>query len=255
MPTSRRLRLRATLLLAALAIFVTIYVTSAPHATRDSVFYTRTADTLAREGDDATVQQRLRDAQDTAKKSAEQKADEFHGEEGRRRAEIAMKKVEAAAGAGAVADRGGVGAMEKVLAAQRLGMESADKAVEELNYILKRSPGMFCATGLLFEANAAAVIIFSKTYCPHSKKAKNILLDLYTITPPPHVVELDTHELGPSLQKALAETTGRKTVPNILVNGKSIGGGDEIEQLHLSNGLIQKIQELGGSRVQIVKGK
>lgn len=99
------------------------------------------------------------------------------------------------------------------------------------------------------------MIIFSKTYCPHSKKAKNILLDLYTITPSPYVVELDTHEQGAGLQEALAQTTGRKTVPNVLVNGKSIGGGDEIEALHLSNGLIQRIQELGGSRVQMVNGK
>jgi glutaredoxin len=102
-------------------------------------------------------------------------------------------------------------------------------------------------------ADKLAVIIFSKTYCPHSKKAKHILLDLYTITPPPHVVELDTHELGPGLQEALAQTTKRKTVPNVLVKGMSIGGGDEIEALHLSDGLIQRIQELGGSGVQVVK--
>jgi glutaredoxin len=79
------------------------------------------------------------------------------------------------------------------------------------------------------------------------------LLDLYTITPAPVVVELDTHELGPAVQEALAESTKRRTVPNVLVKGKSIGGGDEIEALHLSDGLIQRIQELGGSGVQIVK--
>lgn len=79
------------------------------------------------------------------------------------------------------------------------------------------------------------------------------MLDLYTITPAPVVVELDTHELGPAVQEALAESTKRRTVPNVLVKGKSIGGGDEIEALHLSDGLIQRIQELGGSGVQIVK--
>jgi glutaredoxin len=98
------------------------------------------------------------------------------------------------------------------------------------------------------------VIIFSKTYCPHSKKAKHILLDLYAITPPPVVIELDTHEQGVGLQAALAQTTGRKTVPNVLVNGKTIGGGDEVEALHMSDGLVQRIQELGGTRVQVMKG-
>jgi glutaredoxin len=95
------------------------------------------------------------------------------------------------------------------------------------------------------------VIIFSKSYCPFSKKAKNILLGKYDIEPAPHVVELDIHELGAALQDQLSTTTGRRTVPNILVNGKSIGGGDDIEELHESGKLIAKIQSLAGKKVQI----
>lgn len=71
------------------------------------------------------------------------------------------------------------------------------------------------------------VNIFSKTYYPHSLKGKHILLEAHTITPKPHVVELDIHPDGLALQGLLAKTTGRRTVPNILVNGKSIGSGDE----------------------------
>lgn len=90
------------------------------------------------------------------------------------------------------------------------------------------------------------VIIFSKSYCPYSKKAKSILLGHYDITPPPFVVELDQHPIGPALQQLLKENTGRGTVPNILVNGKSIGGGDDMAALDQSDELASKLRQLGG---------
>jgi len=97
------------------------------------------------------------------------------------------------------------------------------------------------------------VIIFSKTYCPFSKKAKKILLEKYSITPPPYVVELDEHPLGAQLQQKLGDMTGRNTVPNILINGRSIGGGDDVEALHLNNELIDKVQTMGGKRIMEAK--
>ncbi|EEQ86855.2 glutaredoxin domain-containing protein [Blastomyces dermatitidis ER-3] len=103
----------------------------------------------------------------------------------------------------------------------------------ELNAILKRSP----------------VIIFSKSYCPYSHKAKSILQSKYTITPGPFVVELDMHPLGPQLQEVLGRNTGRRTVPNVLVNGMTIGGGDDIEDLDVTGQLAAKIKTLGGKRV------
>lgn len=93
------------------------------------------------------------------------------------------------------------------------------------------------------------VIIFSKSYCPHSKKAKRILLENYKITPAPYVVELDNHELGPYIQDSLEKSTGRRTVPNILINGKSIGGGDDIQALHDEGKLIDKVKTMGGKRI------
>jgi len=122
-----------------------------------------------------------------------------------------------------------------VLKSDKPGPETKeDHDVEhELNDILKRGP----------------IIIFSKSYCPYSKKAKHILLDLYNITPAPYVVELDQHELGPGLQAALLKSTGRRTVPNILINGKSIGGGDDIEGLHRDGKLIDTVTSMGGKRI------
>ncbi|KAJ5761918.1 uncharacterized protein N7511_005300 [Penicillium nucicola] len=105
-----------------------------------------------------------------------------------------------------------------------------EEAKTELNAILKRAP----------------VIIFSKSYCPHSKRAKTILLDHYTIQPQPFVVELDQHPLGPYLQALLAQNTGRRTVPNVLVSGQSIGGGDSIAELDQRDELVSKLRQLGG---------
>lgn len=102
------------------------------------------------------------------------------------------------------------------------------------------------------------VIIFSKSYCPYSKKAKRILLEHYKITPAPFVVELDEHEIGPELQASLASSTGRRTVPNIMINGKSIGGGDDIQAMHEEGTLIDKVKSLGGKRIMemsVIKDK
>lgn len=80
-------------------------------------------------------------------------------------------------------------------------------------------------------------------------KAKHILLEKYNIVPEPYVVELDINPLGPQLQALLGKSTGRRTVPNVLIQGKSIGGGDDMEELDETDTLIAKIRELGGSRI------
>ncbi|KAK3168814.1 hypothetical protein OEA41_005262 [Lepraria neglecta] len=112
----------------------------------------------------------------------------------------------------------------------------------ELNAILKKGPSVSFRL-------ADGLIIFSKSYCPYSAKAKRILLEKYTIVPAPYVVELDKHPLGPGLQAALGKSTGRRTVPNILVNGRSIGGGDDIEALDESGGLLEKVTGMAGKRI------
>ncbi|OJI97678.1 hypothetical protein ASPVEDRAFT_303883 [Aspergillus versicolor CBS 583.65] len=119
---------------------------------------------------------------------------------------------------------------------QELEDEQA-KVKAELNGILKRSP----------------IIIFSKSYCPFSKKAKTILLEKYSIVPAPFVVELDQHPLGSQLQALLGENTGRQTVPNILVNGRSIGGGDDIVALDDHEELASRLKSLGSKWLQEVK--
>jgi glutaredoxin len=84
--------------------------------------------------------------------------------------------------------------------------------------------------------------------------------------PAPYVVELDLltqpifdasdespPTLGRKLQDLLAEITGRKTVPNILINGGSIGGSDEVVKLDADDELIKKIREMGGRWIHEVE--
>ena len=108
-------------------------------------------------------------------------------------------------------------------------------------------------------------MIFSKSYCPHSKRAKQLLLEIYDIIPKPVVVELDVLgptipqsvdsdeppvQLGKALQELLGETTGRRTVPNIMVGGRhSIGGNDKIWELHEAGLLAEEIKKLGGRKI------
>jgi len=242
MPSNRRFK--ATVLCIALALIIIIYVSSSPQRTRDSPFYTRTADALAQrekeeeggrgiESDDIAVQRRLREAADAAKISADKKAAAFHGEDVKQKGTEIKSKLDEEEASKSV-EKGGSDS-QKVVADDTAESEDDHRAENELNFILKRSP----------------IIIFSKSYCPFSKKAKDILLGKYSISPPPFVVELDEHSLGAALQAQLGKVTSRKTVPNILVNGKSIGGGDDIEELHQSGKLIQRIQDLGGKRVTI----
>lgn len=67
------------------------------------------------------------------------------------------------------------------------------------------------------------------------------------------MVELDEHPMGPYLQDELEEKTGRRTVPNILINGVSIGGSDEIVEMDKNDKLIGKVRDLGNKRVDIAE--
>ncbi|KAI0875826.1 thioredoxin-like protein [Hypoxylon argillaceum] len=114
--------------------------------------------------------------------------------------------------------------------------DDEDSEVEVvLRQILKKSP----------------VVIFSKTYCPYSKKAKGVLLEKYIIEPTPYVVELDEHPLGSKLQALLAEKTGRRTVPNIMIHGESVGGSDDIAELDTRKTLIDKFKSMGGKKLSM----
>lgn len=92
----------------------------------------------------------------------------------------------------------------------------------------------------LIEANK--VMVFSKTYCPYCDKAKKVF---NSIGAKYEVLELDQDADGNAIQDALHKMTGQRTVPNVFVGEKSIGGGSETEALQQSGELIPMLQSIG----------
>ncbi|KAI0775844.1 thioredoxin-like protein [Trametes elegans] len=92
------------------------------------------------------------------------------------------------------------------------------------------------------------LVVFSKTYCPYSIRAK-ALLAAYEIKPPPKIIEVNSRSDGPQIQGILSRLTGRSTVPNILLKGGSIGGSDDVHKLHGERRLKALLEE-GGLEVK-----
>ncbi|KAI8381296.1 thioredoxin-like protein, partial [Radiomyces spectabilis] len=82
------------------------------------------------------------------------------------------------------------------------------------------------------------LVVFSKTYCPYSKKAKAIL-DSFTLKEPYKVVEVDLRDDADQVKQRLGSLSGRYTFPNIFVNEKSIGGAAELQEMNSHGELHQ----------------
>ncbi|KAM5280402.1 thioredoxin reductase 3 isoform 1-T1 [Ctenodactylus gundi] len=80
-------------------------------------------------------------------------------------------------------------------------------------------------------------MVFSKSYCPHSTRVKELFSSLGVAY---NILELDQVDDGASIQEMLLEITSQKTVPNIFVNKVHVGGCDQTFQAHQS-GLLQKL--------------
>ncbi|KAL3493059.1 thioredoxin-like protein [Aspergillus germanicus] len=69
-------------------------------------------------------------------------------------------------------------------------------------------------------------VLFSKSYCPYCKASKSLLSELGANF---KVLELDQIDDGAALQDALQEISGQRTVPNIFINHKHIGGNSDLQ--------------------------
>lgn len=87
----------------------------------------------------------------------------------------------------------------------------------------------------LIEGNR--VMIFSKSYCPHCSRVKELFSSLGVEY---NILELDKVDDGASVQEVLSEITNQRTVPSIFVNKVHMGGYDQTFQAHKS-GLLQKL--------------
>ncbi|XP_058187422.1 monothiol glutaredoxin-S6 [Rhododendron vialii] len=81
------------------------------------------------------------------------------------------------------------------------------------------------------------IAIFSKSHCPYSVHAKRIFNELHEQA---FIVELDLRDDGYKIQDVLLELVGRRTVPQVFVNGKHVGGSDDLRTA-VQNGHLQNL--------------
>ncbi|KAK2774104.1 hypothetical protein FQN52_004417 [Onygenales sp. PD_12] len=79
------------------------------------------------------------------------------------------------------------------------------------------------AEGIIANNN---VVVFSKSYCPYCRATKQLLNDegaqFFSI-------ELDQVDDGAAIQDALQEITNQRSVPNIFIDRKHIGGNSDLQ--------------------------
>ncbi|KAG7446615.1 thioredoxin-like protein [Guyanagaster necrorhizus] len=92
------------------------------------------------------------------------------------------------------------------------------------------------------------VVVFSKSYCQFSKRAKT-LLESYDLDPPVKIIEVDLRDDSVQLKSLLTRLTSHSTFPNIVVRGNSIGGSDDLAKLH-AEGKLKGILQGAGVKVK-----
>jgi FtsZ-interacting cell division protein ZipA len=147
MPSNRRFK--AFFLVVALFVLLTLYITASARQTRSSQFYTKTQDALtaaraAKEaklhdaevalGEDDMVTHRLKAAEEEAKRNADKKGDEFHGEEAKQKAikvkeSLEKNDEEAEDGKGGTSSKSTKASKEKSSGSGRKDPEEGEKSV------------------------------------------------------------------------------------------------------------------------------
>ena len=84
------------------------------------------------------------------------------------------------------------------------------------------------------------ICIFSKASCPYCIKAIELLKTHYTGSL--DIIDIGTIPQGPQISQELHRLTQQRTVPNIFIFGKHIGGFSDLKQLHLNGELLQMLQ-------------
>ncbi|KAK3370475.1 thioredoxin-like protein [Podospora didyma] len=88
-----------------------------------------------------------------------------------------------------------------------------------------------------------AVMVFSKSYCPYCNNTKRIL---DSVDAKYRVYELNQESDGDDIQAALLKITGQRTVPNVFIGQKHIGGNSDLEKVASNTQQFQeRLREVG----------
>lgn len=79
----------------------------------------------------------------------------------------------------------------------------------------------------------AEVVVYSSGHCPYCVQAKRLLTNLGQT-----FAEIRVDE-QPEEREAMISRTGRRTVPQIIIDGQPVGGFDDISALHRQGKLLE----------------
>lgn len=91
-----------------------------------------------------------------------------------------------------------------------------------------------------FFINPYKICIFSKSSCQYCVKAIELLKDNYNVEI--QIIDIDIVRQGARLSQELQQTTKQRTVPNIFIFGKHIGGYSDLKQIHLNGTLTSMLK-------------
>jgi glutaredoxin 3 len=60
-----------------------------------------------------------------------------------------------------------------------------------------------------------------------------------------NAVELDQDAMGAAMQNYLAQKTGQRTVPNVFIGGKHLGGFDNVQAANADGSLKKRLNDAG----------
>ena len=84
------------------------------------------------------------------------------------------------------------------------------------------------------------MVVFSKSYCPFCVATKNLFKGMNVEA---EVLELDEMgKEGVEIQRALFDITNQKSVPNVFVGGKHVGGNDDTQAAARSGKLEEMLK-------------
>lgn len=78
----------------------------------------------------------------------------------------------------------------------------------------------------------ATVEIYTKAFCPYCSRAMRLLAEK-GVTPTEHDITYG----GPQRQEMITRASGRTTVPQVFIDGRHIGGSDDLAALDRQGGL------------------
>lgn len=90
------------------------------------------------------------------------------------------------------------------------------------------------------EIASSDVVVFSKSYCPFCTSTKQLFSNMSIDA---KVIELDQIDNGAEIQSALLDMSGQRTVPNVFVKGKHLGGNDDTQAAARSGKLEEMMKE------------